>query len=49
MRTILYTTLFLVPSGAFAHSGHPAGTGHDLWVVGVAVALAAIYGLVRKA
>jgi hypothetical protein len=42
---VLFSTL---PSVALAHAGHPAGTGHDLWIIGAAFAVAAIFGLIRK-
>jgi hypothetical protein len=42
---VLFTTL---PSVALAHAGHPAGTGHDIWIIGAAFAIAAIFGLTRK-
>ena len=49
MRAVLCFSLGLIPASAFAHTGHAAGTGHDLWVIGLAFAIAAIFGLTRKA
>ncbi len=49
MRTTFTTALMLTPSGAFAHAGHPTGSGHDLWLIAAAFAVAALYGIFRKA
>ncbi len=49
MRTLYFLPLGFLPTTAFAHAGHAAGTGHDLWIIGAAVAAAAIFGLTRKA
>ena len=49
MRAVLCFSLGLIPASAFAHTGHAAGTGHELWGIGLAFAIAAIFGLTRKA
>jgi hypothetical protein len=46
---ILLALLVTVPNVVLAHTGHPVGSGHDLWVIGAVFAIAAIYGLTRKA